>query len=173
MFSALATIGIIPQQIHIFNGTVLENIAFEEVQTDPGKVISFLQEYGFASFIESLPQSYATIVGEEGINLSGGQKQIIALARALFHHPQFLILDEANAAMDRNTEKFFVPLLQKLKLRVAILFITHRIHVLRDVCDRIYILDKGQVAISGNHDSLLQTENLYSHYWNDLMTAIV
>lgn len=172
LFDWRKIIGIVPQQIHIFNGTVLENIAFEEVQANPEKVMSFLQEYGFTSFIESLPQSYATIVGEEGINLSGGQKQVIALARALFHHPQLLILDEANAAMDRNTEQFFLHLIQKLKPRIATVFITHKLHVLRTICDKIYILDNGRIPVFGNHESLLQTENLYSHYWNDLSTIV-
>jgi len=73
----------VPQNIHIFNGTVIENIAFEDTDAKPQEVINFLQHYGFTPFIESLPQSFMTLVGEEGINLSGGQRQMIALARAL------------------------------------------------------------------------------------------
>jgi len=159
----------VPQQIHIFNATVLENIAFDDVATKPQEVLNFLNEYGFADFIDSLPQSVMTLVGEEGINLSGGQKQMIALARALYHQPQLLILDEATAAMDRQSEQFVLKLLQKLRAKMGIIFITHRLHVLRSFCDRIYILDKGSTTISGTHDKLLQSKNLYSEYWNDLL----
>jgi ABC-type bacteriocin/lantibiotic exporter with double-glycine peptidase domain len=161
-------IGIVPQNIHIFNGTVLENIAFDDVVKNPKAIADFLQEYGFASFIESLPQSYMTLVGEEGINLSGGQKQMIAFARALYHHPQLLILDEATAAMDRQSEQFVLHLLQKLKREMGVIFITHRLHILKSFCDKIYILEKGTITAKGNHHQLLESQNLYSSYWNDM-----
>ncbi|MBX9785000.1 MAG: ATP-binding cassette domain-containing protein [Chitinophagaceae bacterium] len=162
-------VAVVPQQVHIFNGTVLENIAFEDAATNPQAVVDFLSSYGFASFIETLPQSVMTLVGEEGINLSGGQKQMIALARALYAKPQFLILDEATSAMDRESERFVLALLTKLKTKMAIIFITHRLHVLKSFCDTIVVLEKGQVTSSGSHSKLLQSSNLYSKYWQDLM----
>ncbi len=162
-------IAAVPQQIHIFNASVLENIAFDDAVTKPQEVFNFLNEYGFIFFLKNLPQSVMTLVGEEGINLSGGQKQMIALARALYHQPQLLILDEATAAMDRQSEQFVLKLLQKLKDKMGIIFITHRLHVLRSFCDRIYILEKGSTTTSGTHDKLLQSKNLYSQYWNDLL----
>ncbi|MDP1843974.1 MAG: peptidase domain-containing ABC transporter [Sediminibacterium sp.] len=162
-------ISVVPQQIHIFNGTVIENIAFDDAAKDLQKVVDFLIEYGFNEFIESLPQSLMTIVGEEGINLSGGQKQMIALARALYHKPQLLILDEATASMDRESEQFVLNLLTELKKSMGIIFITHRLHVLKSFCDRIYILENGETVVSGNHDALLLSNNLYSQYWNDLI----
>jgi ATP-binding cassette subfamily B protein len=163
-------IGVVPQHVHIFNASVLENIAFDDASTKKEVVLEFLYRYGFGSFIESLAQSYMTLVGEEGINLSGGQKQIIALARALYHKPQLLILDEATASMDRDSEQFVLKLLNNLKKSMAIIFITHRLHVLKSFCDRIYILENGETVYSGNHDTLLLTDNLYSQYWNDLIT---
>ena len=162
-------IGVVPQNIHIFNGTVIENIAFDDAQKHTQTVINFLQESGFMQFIDGLPQSLMTIVGEEGINLSGGQKQIIALARALYHQPQLLILDEATAAMDKQSEQFVLRLLQQLKQKMGIIFITHRLHVLKNFCDRIYILENGIIAQQGTHEHLLQTQNLYSSYWNELI----
>ncbi|MDE3145515.1 MAG: ATP-binding cassette domain-containing protein, partial [Bacteroidota bacterium] len=162
-------VSVVPQQIHIFNATVLENIAFDDAATKPQEVVNFLNEYGFGVFMDSLPQSVMTLVGEEGINLSGGQKQMIALARALYHQPQLLILDEATAAMDRQSEQFVLKLLQQLRAKMGIIFITHRLHVLRSFCDKIYILEKGATSISGTHDKLLQSKNLYSEYWNDLL----
>ncbi|WP_407524329.1 peptidase domain-containing ABC transporter [Lacibacter sp. MH-610] len=160
---------VVPQQVHIFNGTVLENIAFEDAAKNPQTVVEFLHGYGFASFMDTLPQSVMTLVGEEGINLSGGQKQMIALARALYHRPQLLLLDEATAAMDRESELFVLQLLQRLKSQMAIILITHRLHVLKSFCDRIYLLDRGSIASTGNHDTLLQSDNLYSRYWADMV----
>lgn len=163
-------IGIVPQLAHIFNGTVIENICFEDAAKNQEKVNQFIIDYGFEDFINSLPQSYMTIVGEEGINLSGGQKQMIALARALYHKPQLLILDEATASMDRKSEQFVLKLLSKIKNEMGIIFITHRLHVLKSFCDRIYIIENGTTLKNGTHETLLQSENIYSHYWNDLIT---
>jgi ATP-binding cassette subfamily B protein len=163
-------IAIVPQQVHIFNGTVIENICFEDGAKNLEKVNQFINEYGFFDFLNSLPQSYMTIVGEEGINLSGGQKQMIALARALYHKPQLLILDEATASMDRKSEQFVLKLLSKIKNQMGIIFITHRLHVLKHFCDRIYIIENGTTLKNGTHETLLQSENIYSNYWNDLIT---
>lgn len=163
-------IGIVPQQPHIFNGTVIENICFEDAAKNPEKVNQFINDYGLLDFINSLPQSYMTIVGEEGINLSGGQKQMIALARALYHKPQLLILDEATASMDRKFEQFVLNLLSKIKTEMGIIFITHRLHVLKHFCDRIYIIENGSTSKNGSHETLLQSKNIYSNYWNELTT---
>jgi ABC-type bacteriocin/lantibiotic exporter with double-glycine peptidase domain len=162
-------IGSVPQNIHIFNGTLLENIAFDDAQNNLQQVIDFLNEYGFSAFVNSLPQGAITIVGEEGINLSGGQKQMVALARALYLKPQLLILDEATSAMDRQSEQFVMQLLHKLKSDMGVIFITHRLHLLKSFCNRIYILEKGATDHYGSHEDLLNTENMYSVYWNSLL----
>ncbi len=163
-------VAVVPQQVHIFNGTVLENIGFDDAVIAPQKIVDFLRNHGFTTFIDSLPQSVMTLVGEEGINLSGGQKQMIALARALYHRPQLLLLDEATAAMDRETELFVLKLLQQLKQNMAIIMITHRLHVLKSFCDKIYVLENGRITSGGNHDTLLQSTNLYSKYWADIVS---
>lgn len=159
-------IGVIPQEIKIFNGNVFDNILLGTEDTVEN-VVQFCQENGFEKFIAELPQGYATILGEEGINLSGGQKQIIALARALYKKPQFLILDEATAAMDRNTEGFTMKLLSKLKNEIAVLFISHRLHTLKNTADKIYVLENGIITNTGNHQQLLETSNFYSDYWQE------
>ncbi|MBE9469056.1 MAG: peptidase domain-containing ABC transporter [Bacteroidetes bacterium] len=161
-------ISVVPQDIHIFNGNVIDNICLDNSQKEANNVLTFLKEYGFAKYIDALPQGVLTLLGEEGINLSGGQKQIIALARALYKKPQFLILDEATAAMDRETEKFTTHILSKLKQEIAVFYISHRIHVLKNISDRIYILENGKITGAGTHKELLQTENLYSLYWKKL-----
>ncbi len=158
-------IGVVPQDIHIFNGTVIDNICLGDAQKEGEKVLKFIKENGFAKYIDALPQGYATLLGEEGINLSGGQKQIIAFARALYKNPQILILDEATAAMDRETESFISLLLTKIKQEKAVFYISHRLHTFKTLADCIYILEKGSITASGTHDELLKTQNFYSDYW--------
>ncbi len=160
-------IGVIPQEITIFRGNVITNILLGK-EDAPENIISFCQEYGFEEFVNSLPQGYATILGEEGINLSGGQRQIIALMRVLYQKPQVLLLDEFTSAMDRRTERFVLDLLRKLKSEITIIFISHRLHSLPKIADTIYVLEKGTIAFSGTHGQLMQTENFYSDFWRDL-----
>jgi ATP-binding cassette, subfamily C, bacteriocin exporter len=160
--------GIVPQQVHIFNGTVIDNICFGTTEQEIVEAFQLLEKYGFAPFLDSFPQGVLTIVGEEGVNLSGGQRQLIGLARALVAKPQLLILDEATASLDRHAEKFVLGLLKQLKSEMGIIFITHRLHTLRSICDRIYLLENGVLAQSGTHDQLLQNVNMYSDYWNAL-----
>jgi ATP-binding cassette subfamily B protein len=157
-------IGVIPQEITIFNGNVIDNILLGE-GADIENLLQFIKEYGFEIYFNQLPQGLATLLGEEGINLSGGQKQIIALARALYKKPQFLILDEATAAMDRNTEQFTIDLLQKVKKDCAIFFISHRLNMLKNIADTIYILENKTISACGNHKKLMETDNFYSEYW--------
>ncbi len=160
-------IGVIEQDIKVFNSTVLDNITLGSEDT-PENVVKFCQEYGFDKYIAQFPQGYATILGEEGINLSGGQKQIIALARALYKKPQLLILDEYTSAMDRKTEQFSLNLLRQIKQKVGIVFISHRLHSLPNIADRIYVIEGGESKISGSHEELLQTDNFYSDFWREI-----
>ena len=157
-------IGVVPQEVTIFNGNVIDNILLGDVTT-PENIISFLTTFGFDVYFNQLPQGLATLLGEEGINLSGGQKQIIALARVLYKKPQFLILDEATSAMDRNTEQFTINLLQKVKNDCAIFFISHRLNMLKNIADTIYILENKTITHYGNHNDLMKSNNFYSDYW--------
>jgi ABC-type bacteriocin/lantibiotic exporters, contain an N-terminal double-glycine peptidase domain len=162
-------VGIVPQQIEIFDASLIENINPESVKNKRTKeVIEFCKEYGFDQYFEELPLSYLTQIGESGIQLSGGQKQLLALARALYKKPDILLLDEANSAMDRNTLLFTHQLLQNIKSQVAILFISHNIESINKLCDYIYILEKGIISSSGNQDYLLKTDNLYSQHYKYL-----
>ena len=161
-------IGVVPQDTYIFNGTVIQNIAFDVNEDNIETIINFCNEYGFSKFIEQLPQAYYTIIGEEGINLSGGQKQVIALIRALYKKPKVLLLDEFTSAMDRKTEQFILDLLNKLKSKLTIIFISHRIHSLPKIADRIYVLENGIISDFGNHEKLMESKNFYSEFWNEL-----
>ncbi|WP_337084896.1 peptidase domain-containing ABC transporter [Elizabethkingia anophelis] len=132
-------IGIVPQNVQLFNGSVVENIVLDE-QINEERLNSLVIDFGFAKFISSLPQGWETLVGEEGINLSGGQKQILAWMRALYHNPDFLILDEPTSSLDKNTRGFIYNLIGNLKSQKAIFIISHYLEDLQNVSDQIIVL---------------------------------
>ncbi|WP_419489323.1 peptidase domain-containing ABC transporter [Chryseobacterium bernardetii] len=136
-------ISVVPQNIQLFNGNVLENIILSENvnELQLQKVLSL----GFDHFIEALPQGYLTLVGEEGINLSGGQKQLLGWMRALYHEPQFLILDEPTSSLDQESRKFIYQLIQKLKSEKSILVISHYLEDLKDIADDIYVINDTKI----------------------------
>ena len=154
----------IPQEVAIFNGNVLDNILLG-TPCKAEDLLAFLSEYGFDTYFNQFPQGLATQLGEKGVNISGGQKQLIAFARALFKKPQLLILDEATSAMDRHTEAFVHRILNQIKRDSLTLFISHRLHSLQHFADRICILENGTVSHSGTHNHLMQTQNFYSDFF--------
>lgn len=162
-------IATVPQDIYMYNGTVLENICFGNVPKDLGEVIAFCRKYGFDKFIAELPNGLGTLVGEEGINLSGGQKQLIGFARALYKPSKILILDEMTSAMDRRTEKHICSLLEQLREDHIIVFVTHRLETARRLADNIVVMSGGHVAAQGSHSDLLKSENFYSEFWNSMI----
>jgi ATP-binding cassette subfamily B protein len=152
-------IGVVSQHVKLFNNTIFENIDLQE-KPNIQDVITFCKETGIDAFINEFQQGYATIINENSTNLSGGQQQLIALARALYKRPQVLLLDEVTAAMDRRTEQFVLQLLGKLKENMIIILVTHRIQVAR-CSDKIYIIENRQVTTSGTHEELLSQNESY------------
>lgn len=133
-------VGVVEQIPSVFNGTLVDNIVFgRQIHIDD--VEPFFKEYAFDKYFTQFPGGYATPLGEEGINISGGQRQLMAFARALINMPKVLILDEATSAMDKKTEAFVMGLLKKLKTKMLIIMITHRVYNLRDAADKIYEFD--------------------------------
>lgn len=163
-------LGVVPQQVKIFTGTLLDNILLGDSLENPETIIAFFQYYGFDGYFNQLPQGYATILGEGGVNLSGGQQQIVALARAMYHKPQLMLLDEPTSALDRDTERFVLNLLEQIKSHTAIIVLTHRLKTARQA-NRIYIIEKGRTSIQGMHEELLQSDNLYSRAWRDFVSV--
>jgi len=163
-------LGIVPQEIKLFNGTLIDNILMGDQVNDPKALEKFFIDYGFDAYFKNFPGGYATILGENGINISSGQQQLVGLARALWRKPQLLLLDEPTAALDRDTEHFVVNLLKKVNKNMGIFILTHRISTAK-YAQQIYILENGTIEQQGIHLELLQTDNLYSRAWNDLMAA--
>ncbi len=161
-------VSFVPQQTYLYNGTVLENICFGNIPKDLNEVVAFCQRYGFDMFLSELPNGLGTLVGEEGINLSGGQAQLVSFARALYRPSKILILDEMTAAMDRRTEKHICKLLEDLRKDHIVIFVTHRLETARLLSDKIVVMEDGKVSAQGTHEELMQSSNFYSEYWQDL-----
>lgn len=155
-------IAVVPQEIKLFNGSVIENIALGlNPLAEMSKVVRFCRDLEIEPFIMQLPQGYATIIGEEGINLSGGQKQVIAICRALYKKPQVLLLDEATSAMDRHTEHFVLNLIKKEQLNgLSVLMVTHKASVAK-LADRIYVIENGVTNMQGTPQELATTNNFF------------
>ena len=159
----------VPQEIKMFNASLLQNICLHELnnQSEIEKVISFCRKAGMNSFFESFPQGYMTLLGEEGVNISGGQNQLVALARALYQKPQLLLLDEPTSAMDRETEQKVLKILNRFKEEMAIILVSHRVQSIK-YADRIYILENGELKNSGSPRSLMKSDNLFFRAVMDL-----
>lgn len=157
-------ISVVPQRAKMFNGTLIDNIFLDDM-SDPDAtvraVIEFCKTRGLDRYFRSLPQGYATLLGEDGANISGGQQQLVALARALYRKPQLLLLDEPTAAMDRNMERHVLDLLSSWKQKQAIIMASHRTRSVRHA-DRIYVLEDGRVQACGSPHELSQGNNLFA-----------
>ena len=167
------SIGYVPQQIFLFDDTIASNIAFgldyENIEQD--KVEKAAQIANIHDFItDDLPLKYKTLVGERGIRLSGGQRQRLGIARALYHDPKVLILDEATNALDIHTEQLVLEEIKKLRKDRTMIVITHRLNSVKD-CDNIIIIEKGKIIQEGSFEKLnnisdyfkLESEKTKSH----------
>ncbi len=153
-------IGIVLQETFLFSGTIRDNIRYAMPHATDEQVIEAARIANAHDFILNLPQGYNTIVGEKGYSLSGGERQRIAIARAVIHNPRILILDEATAALDTETEKLIQDSLNKLTEGRTVFAIAHRLSTLRNA-DKLLVLDKGRVSEFGTHTELLENKGIY------------
>jgi ATP-binding cassette, subfamily B, bacterial MsbA len=153
-------IGIVPQETILFGGTILENIEYAK----PGVTIEEITQASKAAnahnFIMECPDGYKTVVGEKGIRLSAGQRQRIAIARAILKNPHILILDEATSALDNESELLIQDALERLMEGRTSFIIAHRLSTIHNA-DRIIVMDRGQIVESGTHAELMEQEGLY------------
>jgi ATP-binding cassette subfamily B protein len=160
-------VAIIPQEVHIFNGTILQNLITDVTEETVKELVSSVSEYGLGSFIDSFPSGLLTLIGEEGINLSGGQKQLLAFIRVLLKKPDILIIDEGTSNMDRGTEGLIIKLITRLKNKMGILLISHRLNMVKKLSDCVYVMGNRTISAKGTHNELITSENLYSRFWKD------
>lgn len=158
--SLRSNVGVVQQEVYLFSGSVYENIAYGKPGADREEVIRAAKLAGAHEFIENLRDGYDTYVGERGVKLSGGQKQRISIARVFLKAPKVLLLDEATAALDNESEHLVAESLDKLAAGRTTLTIAHRLTTIRGA-DRILVLSGSQIAEEGNHDALMEKKGLY------------
>jgi ABC-type multidrug transport system fused ATPase/permease subunit len=163
-------LGIVPQEGFLFAGTVTENIAFGCPDAKPEDVVRAAQAVGAHDFIMRLEDGYETHLQERGGRLSLGQRQLVALARALLADPRILILDEATSSVDIGTERRIEQALRLLLAGRTAFIIAHRLSTIRDA-DLIVVLEHGQIVEQGSHDELMQRRGLYTSLYGDWAAA--
>ena len=158
-------ISAVPQQLDLFAGNIIDNIAVGNFNPDMDKVIQIVNQLGLMPFIENLPRGFNTYIGENGAQLSGGEKQRLAIARALYSDPEIFIFDEATSSLDSTSEGYVKKVIRNLiDSNKTILIIAHRLSTVIDA-DKIVILENGKVIEEGNHQSLYVAGTHYYEMW--------
>jgi ATP-binding cassette, subfamily B, bacterial len=164
--SLRAQMAVVFQDNLLFNMSMMDNIRLGNENATDDEVIAACKAAEIHKFIEGLPDGYQTVVGERGSTVSGGQRQRLAIARAIVRNPAILLLDEATSALDQTTERAITRTLNKVAKGRTVISVTHRLTSVVDM-DVIYVLEKGKLAESGTHPELLKKKGLYFKLWQD------
>lgn len=164
MQSLREQVGIVPQETVLFNGSVYDNILYGRLDATKEEIIEAAKAANAHNFIMELPEGYETKLGDRGLNISGGQRQRLAIARAILKNPEILILDEATSALDTESERVVQEALDRLMVGRTSFVIAHRLSTIKNA-DKILVLDKGELVEEGNHEELLAANGLYAHLY--------
>jgi ATP-binding cassette subfamily B protein len=162
--SLRSVIGIVPQDTVLFNDTIEYNIAYGKPGAGKEEIVEAAKAAHIHDFIETLPAGYATMVGERGLKLSGGEKQRVAIARTLLKNPAILIFDEATSALDSKAEQAIQAQLKEVAQNRTTLMIAHRLSTIADAA-QILVLDHGRIIERGTHQQLLAAGGAYAQMW--------
>ena len=169
-FTALRkSIGIVQQDVFLFNGTIKENILYGKLNATDEEVIQASKRANIYDFILSLPNGFDTEIGERGVKLSGGQKQRLSIARVFLKNPSILILDEATSALDNTTEILIQKALDELAKGRTTIVVAHRLSTIKNA-NRILVVNSGQIVESGSHQELLNQNGIYAKLYNQQFT---
>ena len=163
--SLRSQIGMVQQDVYLFDGTIKDNIAYGKPGASDEEIIKAAKCASIHDFIMELPDGYDTYVGERGTRLSGGQKQRISIARVFLKNPPILILDEATSALDNESERWIQKSLEELSKNRTTITIAHRLSTIRDA-DEIIVITEDGIAERGTHAELLEKNGLYAAYYN-------
>ena len=167
------SIAFVPHDTSLFHRTIRENISYSNPESSLNEVKKAASLAQADKFIESLPQKYATLVGERGVKLSGGQRQRIAIARAFLKNAPILILDEATSSLDTESEQAIQVSLEKLMENRTVIAIAHRLSTLKEM-DRIIVIQNGKVAEDGSPDDLLKkTKGVFRNMWERQINGFI
>jgi ATP-binding cassette subfamily B protein len=160
-------IGVIPQDITLFNDTLANNMryGFTEAEVPDSKLMEIARWVQLEDLVHRLPEGLQTVVGERGLKLSYGERQRLAIGRALVKTPDILILDEATSALDTKLERSIMDVINKVSSNRTTLMIAHRLSTVVD-CDLIVVVKEGHVVERGTHWELLSKKGLYWSMWN-------
>jgi ABC-type multidrug transport system fused ATPase/permease subunit len=164
--SLRSQMGIVPQEGFLFSGTIRENIAFGRPDATDSEIRAAARAVGADTFIEALDDGYDAQIGERGVQLSAGQRQLVAFARALVADPRILVLDEATSNVDVHTESLIEKGMRRLVAGRTAIIIAHRLSTIRGA-SRILVMEHGQVVEDGTHEELLQAEGRYWRLYRD------
>lgn len=167
--SLRSNIGLVNQEIFLFDGSIRENICYPNIDIDDSLLMEVAQSSQCLEFIEKLDNGFDTIVGERGQKLSVGQKQRIGIARALYKKPEILIFDEATSAVDNETEYLIQKALKEISKSCTTIVIAHRLSTIKNA-DKIIVLGNEKVLEEGTHQHLIENDNFYKHLW-DIQTG--
>ncbi len=165
MESLRRNIGIVQQDIYLFNATIRENILYGRLDATDEDVIEAAKRANIHDYIMTLPEGYDTVIGERGIRLSGGQKQRLCIARVFLKNPPILILDEATSALDNTTEILIQQALDELCKGRTTLVVAHRLSTIKNA-DEIAVIADGQITEQGGHDALIAADGMYAKLYN-------
>ena len=165
-------IAVVPQEPSLFNDTIMMNIKYGKLKATDSEVIEAAKKARAHEFIEELPEKYNQLVGERGIKLSVGQKQRIAIARAILRNPAILILDEPTSALDAETEKQIAESFDELMKGRTTFIIAHRLSTVRKA-DRIFVFEKGRIAEEGRHEDLAKLEGGFYKRLHDYQIGLL
>lgn len=159
-------IGVVPQQLNLFSGNIIENIALGDSLPNIQRVLDLSKQLAITEFVEKLPNGFETQIGENGAMLSGGQKQRIAIARALYKNPEILLMDEATSSLDTNSEHIVKGVIDDFKVQgKTVIVIAHRLSTIANA-DTILVMENGIIVEFGNHPDLLELKKKYFDLWN-------